>query len=391
MDLLGNEIHDAGLAGQGETTGLLHEEGHGGSLVEKAELAVLVLLVGGVAEDASVEKSAVDISNHGSDVAGRVLGSTLSLAGLDGSDVVLEGLVPVPSVGLVHRVDLSALGQHDVGVGEHKLANGAIIGEAVDSSSDGEDKHAGRGVEAVAGGHERISRLEGVQEAGALDAVIIDHAVLHALRLLVDAKDGAGRDVGVDVGGAVEGIEDSDILAADVDGNILVLALSSRDLVRVLVEHGDVLLLRGDDADLAGEAKSALEHVVGDHIELLLLLSLNVDRSSSVGIADHSGDGGAVNQVGDGLASLLDATDERLEVAELRVSAGNLHHVAGEGNAGLLADFVEHWGADSPLLDVGHHDGRGASNSDGGTAGLRQAERPPGESNRRRSQERRRA
>eukprot|EP00960_Hanusia_phi_P019639 580103-Hanusia_phi.AAC.1 len=75
-------------------------------------------------------------------------------------------------------------------------------------------------------------------------------------------------------------------------------------------------------------------------------------------------------------ADLLDATDERLEVAELRVSAGNLHHVAGEGNAGLLADFVEHWGADSPLLDVGHHDGRGASNSDGGTAGLRQAERP---------------
>eukprot|EP00960_Hanusia_phi_P019640 580103-Hanusia_phi.AAC.2 len=45
----------------------------------------------------------------------------------------------------------------------------------------------------------------------------IDHAVLHALRLLVDAKDGAGRDVGVDVGRAVEGIEDSDILAADVD------------------------------------------------------------------------------------------------------------------------------------------------------------------------------
>jgi hypothetical protein len=52
------------------------------------------------------------------------------------------------------------------------------------------------------------------------------------------------------------------------------IACARNQPVSVLVEDGGILLLGGDDADLAGELESALDDVVGDDIELLLLLSL---------------------------------------------------------------------------------------------------------------------
>lgn len=44
--------------------------------------------------------------------------------------------------------------------------------------------------------------------------------------------------------------------------------------VGVLVENRSILLLRGNDSDLAGELQCALDHIVGDNVELLLLLAL---------------------------------------------------------------------------------------------------------------------
>ena len=57
--------------------------------------------------------------------------------------------------------------------------------------------------------------------------------------------------------------------------------------VCVLVEHGGVLLLGGDDADLASELEGALDHVVGDDVQLLLLLALQVGTSSQNRIFRH--------------------------------------------------------------------------------------------------------
>ena len=90
----------------------------------------LVLLVGRVTEDAAVQQSAVHVPDHGADVARRVLRLGLTLASLERRDVLLEGLVPVPAVGLVHRVDFAALGHLHVGVGQHELADRAVVGEA---------------------------------------------------------------------------------------------------------------------------------------------------------------------------------------------------------------------------------------------------------------------
>lgn len=47
---------------------LLEDHGHGTTLVQNTQLALGSLLVGGVGEDASVQKRPVRICNHGSDV-----------------------------------------------------------------------------------------------------------------------------------------------------------------------------------------------------------------------------------------------------------------------------------------------------------------------------------
>jgi hypothetical protein len=57
--------------------------------ISKHVVTDLVLSVGRVSEDSTVQESAVNIANHGTNVAGRVLLLGLSLAGLQGGDVIL--------------------------------------------------------------------------------------------------------------------------------------------------------------------------------------------------------------------------------------------------------------------------------------------------------------
>mmetsp|Transcript_25108 Transcript_25108/g.51058 ORF Transcript_25108/g.51058 Transcript_25108/m.51058 type:complete len:462 (-) Transcript_25108:111-1496(-) len=350
VHLLRLQIHDAGLAGEGESATLLHEERHGGSLVQETQLAVLVLGVRGVSEDAAVQECAVHVTNHRADVASRVLDAGLALGGLEGGHVLLEGLVPVPAVRLVEGVDLAALGHLHVGVGEHELPDRAVVGETVEASAKGEHEHAGGGVEAVASSSKGSARLEGVEEALALHGTLLHHAVLHALSLLVHAKDSASGDVGVNVGRSVKRVEHRHVLGPDVSEHVLVLALTARHLVGVLVENRGVLLLRGDDTDLAGELESALEHVVGDNVKLLLLFALDVHAPSAILVSNHAGDGGTIDKVGNCLARERDAADQRLEITEIRVGASHLHHVSSEGDASLLAHLVEDRSTNGALL-----------------------------------------
>lgn len=64
----GVDVHDAHLASGSEATGLLSDERHGRALVEEAQLAVLVLLVPGVAVDATVQKRSVEVTDERTDV-----------------------------------------------------------------------------------------------------------------------------------------------------------------------------------------------------------------------------------------------------------------------------------------------------------------------------------
>jgi len=119
----------------------------------------------------------------------------------------------VERVALVERVDLAALGDADVGVGEDKLAERLIEREAVDALAGGEDEVARRAVpvrqgcssysirgysHGVASSDHLLARAEGVGDRGS-----------RALRDAVDTEDGADVDTGVNVGRAVEGVEDN--------------------------------------------------------------------------------------------------------------------------------------------------------------------------------------
>ena len=104
---------------------------------------------------------------------------------------------------------------------------------------------------------------------------------------------------------------------------------------------GVVLLLRCDHSHLACKAERLLEHVVGEHVERLLLLALHVDRPAAVGVPHQARDVRALDERVDRLARGLDRRDQRLEVLKVGVGAGDLAHVAGERDPRLLAHLRE--------------------------------------------------
>ena len=61
----------ASCCGRGQAAHLLHDEGHWRALVQKAQLAVGVLLVTRVAVDASVQQRPVEVSHQRPNVPGQ--------------------------------------------------------------------------------------------------------------------------------------------------------------------------------------------------------------------------------------------------------------------------------------------------------------------------------
>ena len=204
-----------------EAPRLLHDVGHGHTLVENPQLPVGSVRRSGVHEDAAVLESPVHISHHGADVPATV-GLTLLL----GLDVLLDGGVPPLLVSLVDGVDLpSRLALH-VGVREDKLSNGRVEHEAVDAVAGGEDDHGGAAVQSVTRRHDLPAGLEGVARGeGPL------------VRLLEDGKDGADGDEAVNVGAAVQGVKRDDVLALPLSLhlNLIVVLLTSRHVQIMMI------------------------------------------------------------------------------------------------------------------------------------------------------------
>ena len=77
---------------------------------------------------------------------------------------------------------------------------------------------------------------------------------------MVDAKDGADVHTSVDVAAAVQRVKDDAVLA----------------LISVLDDDGILQLLRDEYGALAGRTEGVNHDVVREHVELLLLLALDV-------------------------------------------------------------------------------------------------------------------
>mmetsp|Transcript_54632 Transcript_54632/g.111548 ORF Transcript_54632/g.111548 Transcript_54632/m.111548 type:complete len:273 (+) Transcript_54632:488-1306(+) len=239
------------------------------------------------------------VSNHGADVTHPVLLPGLALAGAHVLEVILELGGPLGAVTLVAGVDL-APGRHlDVGVREHKLAEGGVEGEPVDAIARGDHEDGASTVHAVASRHLLVSGQKG--------------ELLLVLGTLVDAEDGANRDSSIDVGRTVKRVEHRSVVSSSAPLNA----------------DGGVLLFRSEVSHATSLPKLVLEHVVGQDVKLLLLLPLHVLASSSK--PRHILDARLGNHVRDGAASSLDAAKDVLEVRIRRVLEGLLAHEIGEG------------------------------------------------------------
>mmetsp|Transcript_72262 Transcript_72262/g.217199 ORF Transcript_72262/g.217199 Transcript_72262/m.217199 type:complete len:485 (-) Transcript_72262:71-1525(-) len=265
----------------------LDDESHGEALVEDAQLAAGRLLVGRVDEAAAVEDGAVHVRHHRAHVARGVL------VVLKVINRFLDGLVPVGRVALVARVDLlaAALGELHVGVRVNELAEGRGEREALDLARlEAHDQLSRRPVHAVARGNDVV--------AGAED--VLDGAQRALRHLLVDGEDGSGGHVAVDVRRAVERVE-GDAEAAGV-------FLGNDD--RLLI------LLRDEDAARARLDERVDEDVVGEDIELLLVVAARVLLTVH---AEEAGDASLGARTRGGLAREAELRHEHSQLQVLGV------------------------------------------------------------------------
>ena len=315
MELRGGHLEDAPLAGERLTASLLNDERDGSALVQQAELAVDRLGVGGVAEDAAVENRAVHVGHHRANVAKAV---GLARVVLKVLDVVLKPRVPQALVALVDRVDGAAGGNAEVSLREDELANGGVEGEAVDLVADGEDEVRGGAVHGVAGGDEVNAGLHDAL-GGLLYRVDILELILH----LPNAPNGADGHIRVNVAAAVEGVEADNV----------------RPAARLVGHDSAVLLLAAEDKDLLRGKALNLEGLVGDHIELLLLVARRVGRLIT-NEAHRAVDAGPADVPLNNLNRGLDGHHQKRKVS---LAAGGLvlHKVLRErrGRRGVLGEL----------------------------------------------------
>lgn len=285
VDRGGEDVKGTSAAIRRSATSLLEDERERRDLVEVAELSGGCARVTRVHEDTSVEEGTVDIGHHGTDVTEGVA------VVLDAIDVVFGGTLPEVAVTLVDRVDLAEGLGADVGVGEDELAERTVEREAIDTTAKGEDEHGGGTVEGVSRGKEVAAGLEDIGVVGGL--------VLRG-DLLGNAKDRTDGDVGVDVGGAVEGIKVDDIVLGSAGKGV--------------DEDGLGLFLRGDGTDEATLGQGVDKGLVGKDVELLDGFSLAVLDTS---LTEETLEGGPVDGAGDHLAGQLDLSDDDGEIALL--------------------------------------------------------------------------
>ena len=202
-------------------------------------------------------------------------------------DVLFGALVPQERVAFVDRVDAAPLGHADAPLRQQELPEGRVEGEDGGGAvPDAEHEHAGRAVEAVARrdqippwpqgslgrrgrGRGRRSRSGGGSGSGSGSI-----SSLASFELLpVDAEDGPDGDPAVDVRGPVQRVEHDDVAAR-----------GARD------DDRRGALLRDHRRDLPRAAKAGDEDVVGQDVQLLLVLPLDV--LGPAGEAEDAGEAG---------------------------------------------------------------------------------------------------
>ena len=288
------DVQHRPLARRGDAAGLLGDERQRVRLVHQPQLAVRVARVRRVDVDPALDQVAVEVRHERADVARRVRPARRRVLGLHPLDVLLQAAAPRVVVALVGRVHAARLGRADAGVRQQELADRGVEREAVDARPSGVDQHRRGAVEDVA----RRDLL-----AAGLERARHRHLARVVLGDLVDREDGPDGDVDVDVGRAVERVEEDDVLA-------LAALEEQRDRLGVL--------LGADEAHLAAAAQRADVLLVREQVQLLLDLVLHVDRS---GVAEKVNEPGLADVAVDDLGGDGDVAEQ---TRELSLGAGHL-------------------------------------------------------------------
>jgi hypothetical protein len=294
VQLVWLDVHDAVLAVGGRATGLLHDEGHRIRLIHQPQLARHrgVARVGRVHEDAAAVQDAVHVGDHRGDPAHVEVGAARAgVAGQQFADVALHRRVPVALIGHVDREFLGGGRDLDVALRQHPRAHLAVQGEAVDAVAGGEHQHGLRAVHGVACGHLLGA---GLHEVGF-------GRLAHAFRSLKYREDGADGDVDVDVGGAVQWVEQQHVFA---------FWIAVRD--RVDRFH----FFRCHRRQVAAPFIRFEQDFVGDDVQFFLDFTLDV---FGFGGAKDFAQRALAYRVADGLAGAGDDFDQQAQLGRDRV------------------------------------------------------------------------
>jgi hypothetical protein len=324
---VGLDVHQPAAAGARAPARLLDEEGDGAGLVEQAQPACPcgVLAVARVQEDPAAHQDAVGLGHERGDPAHvEVMPARPGLARQAFVHIALHGRLPEAAVGGIDRELGGLLGQREVGVAEHPFAELRVQRERVGAAAQREHEHGGRAVDGIA----RADLAgAGLQEIAGLRVLARRGSAQHR-------EDAAHRHVHVDVGGAVQRVEQEQVFAARV------LRRQRIRRFQFLGQHASQV-----STPFAG----AQEHVVGQHVQGLLLLALHI---AGAGAAEHIGQRPVGHLAGDGLAGERHVGDERVEFAGgIGVAASLLDEELGEGgtssggHVGLLVVLVNRCGA----------------------------------------------
>jgi hypothetical protein len=131
---------------------------------------------------------------------------------------------------------------------------------------------------------------------GLQEVVLADGAARRLGRRLQDGKDGADGEIDIDVARAVDRVEQEQVFAPRV---------------AVGDEVDGLHLLRRHGGEVAAPLVGLQERLVGDHVELLLHLALDV---LGVEIAEHAAERALVDRMADGLAGARHDLDQQAQL-----------------------------------------------------------------------------
>jgi hypothetical protein len=240
------DIHDPGLPGNSLATGLFGNEGKRIGFVEKAQFAIGILLRWRIEEYTALEERAVEVRHQRADVARSVSARTQA------AQVGSVGFWKAIGIGFVDRVCIALDWHFHIGEGEYEGADFGLQREAVDTLSGCVNKDSGGSVNDVACGY-------------LFPACLKNGGVpVRPLGTAQDGEDRTNADVYVDVGRAVERIEDNDVLPAlgAVDGDRL------------------FVFFRDQEGDAFTRAQTMQDGLVGVDIKFLLSFALHIGGAS---------------------------------------------------------------------------------------------------------------